>query len=162
MKVTVIGQGYVGLTLSVAAARAGHIVTGYDINSDLVKNLLVGITDVPGISRKEISSLVSSKHYIPTTDPKLLKNSGIVVIAVPTPLSDAKLPDLRSLQFAVETIGKNLDNYALIINESTSYPGTLRDFIKPKLESISKIDFDYVSAPERVDPANLKRYQVFQ
>jgi UDP-N-acetyl-D-glucosamine dehydrogenase len=156
MKVTVIGQGYVGLTLSVAAARAGHIVTGYDINSDLVKNLLVGITDVPGISRKEISSLVSSKHYIPTTDPKLLKNSGIVVIAVPTPLSDAKLPDLRSLQFAVETIGKNLDNYALIINESTSYPGTLRDFIKPKLESISKIDFDYVSAPERVDPANLK------
>jgi UDP-N-acetyl-D-glucosamine dehydrogenase len=154
MRVTVIGQGYVGLTLSIAAARAGHIVTGYDINPDLVESLLVGITDVPGISSREISSLVSLKCFIPTTDPNLIKNSEIVVICVPTPLSNTKLPDLNALQLAVETIGKYLNNNALIINESTSYPGTLRDFIKPVLESMSKLDFEYVSAPERVDPAN--------
>jgi len=156
MDISVIGQGYVGLTVSIAAARAGHRVVGFDINKNLTNDLSNGESYVPGILKTEIELLVKKNRYIPTSDPTLINNSEIVIIAVPTPLDAERNPDLNFLKSAVKIIYENLTSDALIVNESTSYPGTLRKFIKPLLEKNSKQKFMYAAAPERVDPGNSK------
>ena len=156
MKVTVIGQGYVGLNLAIGAARAGFNVTGLDIDKNLVLDLLEGKTVIPGITQRTIKKLIKNGKYTPSFSTEAMKDSDIVVIAVPTPLTQDRKPDLFFLETAAKQIAVNLSNRALIINESTSYPGTLRNFIKPIIESISDIEFDYASAPERIDPGNDK------
>lgn len=156
MDISVIGQGYVGLTVSIAAARVGHRVVGFDINKNLINDLSNGDSYVPGILKTEIESLVKNNCYIPTSDPTLINNSEIVIIAVPTPLDAERNPDLNFLKSAIKIVYENLTSGALIINESTSYPGTLRQFIKPLLEKNSKHQFMYAAAPERVDPGNSK------
>lgn len=155
MKISVIGQGYVGLTLSIGAAKAGHTVVGIDTNQKLVSSLKKYESKVPGISSEEIRNLIQNSHFNPTSDISEMNGSEIVVIAVPTPLTSSREPDLQFLESAVTSIAKVMQNSALIVNESTSFPGTLRNFIKPKIEKISKIKFEYASAPERIDPANL-------
>lgn len=156
MKISVIGQGYVGLSLSIAAAKAGYTVIGIDTNKELVLSLKKYESKVPGIGSNDIKSLIKSFYFNPTSDISEMNGSEIIVIAVPTPLSQSREPDLEFLESAVNSIANVMQNSALIINESTSYPGTLRNFIKPKIENISKIQFEYASAPERIDPANLK------
>ncbi len=155
MKISIIGQGYVGLSLSIGAAKAGHKVIGIDTNEKLISSLNRYESKVPGISSEEIQNLIQSFHFNPTSDLSEMNGSEIVVIAVPTPLSQSREPDLQFLEAAVTSIANVMQNSALIINESTSFPGTLRNFIKPKIENISKIKFEYASAPERIDPANL-------
>jgi UDP-N-acetyl-D-glucosamine dehydrogenase len=154
MKVSIIGQGYVGLTLSVGAATVGHKVVGLDINKDLINNLSNGVTYVPGVSEKMLRDLIESNNYSPTTNLNSLNGSEIVIIAVPTPLTNDRKPDLEFLNSAIRVIAENVMNPALIVNESTSYPGTLRDFIKPLLEKLSNEKFLFAVAPERVDPGN--------
>ena len=156
MKVSVIGQGYVGLTVALGAAQAGHEVMGLDTNPDLVISLSKGITHVPGVSSDELIDLIKLNRYKPTTNPNDMKGSSIIVIAVPTPLDQDRKPNLNFVDSAIETIAKFATSSALIVNESTSYPGTLRNYIKPRLEKKSKINFEYASAPERVDPGNEK------
>ena len=156
MKVSVLGQGYVGLNVAIAAAQVGHQVTGIDLNQSLIAELKLGKTHVPGIESSLISELINSKNYIPTTQPKNISDSEIVVISVPTPLNTDRDPDLTSLELACRTIGKYAQSNLLIVNESTSYPGTLRKFIKPKIEEINSFELLYASAPERVDPGNEK------
>ena len=138
MNISVIGQGYVGLTVSIAAASAGHRVVGFDINKVLISDLANGQTYVPGIDENDIKLLINKNYYCPTTDPTAIRNSEIVIIAVPTPLDSERNPDLRFLKSAIQIIYENLAFDALIVNESTSYPGTLRDIIKPLLEKNSK------------------------
>ena len=87
MKISIIGQGYVGLTLSIGAATAGHKVVGLDINKELINDLSKGVTYVPGVDKKILSDLIESNCYSPTTNSNLLNGSEIVVIAVPTPLT---------------------------------------------------------------------------
>lgn len=154
MNVCVIGQGYVGLNVAIAAAISGHKVIGFDIDEELVLNLEQGKTLVPGISQKKLIKLIKNKKYEPTTDPDRIQGSSIIVIAVPTPLNSKREPELDFLKNASTLIGKFCTEKALIINESTSYPGTLRNFIKPLIEITSNIDFIYASAPERIDPGN--------
>jgi UDP-N-acetyl-D-glucosamine dehydrogenase len=154
MKVSVIGQGYVGLTLAIGAAEAGHKVIGVDLNTELVSSLIECKTDLPGVSEVLLSKLTQSGHYLPTTDFTKISNSEIVVIAVPTPLSKNRGPDLSFLESASVSIAEVMTDKALIINESTSFPGTLRNVIKPNIEKISTLEFEYASAPERIDPAN--------
>lgn len=154
MNISVIGQGYVGLTVSIAAASAGHRVVGFDINKVLISDLANGQTYVPGIDENDIKLLINKNYYCPTTDPTAMRNSEIVIIAVPTPLDSERNPDLRFLKSAIQIIYENLAFDALIVNESTSYPGTLRDIIKPLLEKNSKQKFMFAAAPERVDPGN--------
>ena len=154
MKITVVGQGYVGLNISIGAAKAGYTVIGIDHDPALIRNLSNGVTFIPGISKSEILELIDSQNYVPTTEFEKISDSSIVVIAVPTPLGKNRKPDLSALELVSETLGRYLDNVTLIVNESTSYPGTLRNLIKPLVEKNSKLKHLYASAPERIDPGN--------
>ncbi len=153
MKVSIIGQGYVGLTLSAFAAKHFNVI-GFDKNPRIVTLLNSGESHIEGIPGELIESLISRGVYAATVNESDIADSDIVVIAVPTPLTASRKPDLSFIESACRTIGENLSTPALIINESTSYPGTLRRLIKPKIESYSKskIAHLYSISPERVDP----------
>jgi UDP-N-acetyl-D-glucosamine dehydrogenase len=148
MRVSIIGQGYVGLSLAVSAAHAGNEVIGFDINKELVANLNAGKSHVEGINLANISG------FIATNDASLIDGSDVVVIAVPTPLNDERKPDLSYLNSVCRILGDNLTKKTLIINESTSFPGTLRDLISKQIEEFSSIGHLYAASPERVDPGN--------
>jgi len=156
MKVSIIGQGYVGLTISVGAANAGHQVNGFDIDDRLIQNLTQGETFVPGILKSDLLELQSSNKLKFSNEPGSFSNSEIIVIAVPTPLDSKRNPDLEMLLSAVSTVAKNIKSSTLIVNESTSYPGTLRNLIKPIFDKNSDYSCEFASAPERVDPGNEK------
>ena len=138
MKIAIIGQGYVGRSIAQAALGAGHSVVGFDINSDV------------------ISTLNLTGAFKGTTDPALIGDAEVVLIAVPTPLDSARKPDLTSVHSACKTIIDHVKNPALVINESTSYPGTLRNEIAAVIEESSGLGHTYASSPERVDPGNEK------
>ena len=142
MKIAVIGQGYVGLPLAKAAANAGHTVIGLDNNEAVITQLL--------------SSEVSTANYTPTLDPKTITGCDIYIIAVPTPLDSNNKPDLSYLKSAANQVGEVAKDGALIINESTSYPGTLREVVEATISSVNKSKLLYAAAPERIDPANTK------
>jgi len=153
MRVGIIGQGYVGLTISVFAAKH-HQVAGLDLNPQIVAQLNKGISHIEGVDSRDIKEAISRGKYKATTDAAVIAGSDIVVIAVPTPLDPNRKPDLTYIDSACKVIAENLTGPALIVNESTSYPGTLRDYIKPAIEKYSKQKFDhqYAISPERVDP----------
>jgi UDP-N-acetyl-D-glucosamine dehydrogenase len=152
-KVTIIGQGYVGLTIASFAANH-HTVSGFDNRADIVENLNAGKSHIEGVASSLLAKHIQNKSYVATTDPSSLSGAEIVVIAVPTPLDQDRKPDLSYLESACKVIGENLTTPALIINESTSFPGTVRDYIKPTVEKFSKnkIEHLYSVSPERVDP----------
>jgi len=158
MKVSIIGQGYVGLTIAVAAAGQGHEVTGFDMNSALVEQLNSGESHIEGVESSLLAGLIKSGKYRATTGASDIAGSEIVVIAVPTPLDKERKPDLAFVESACKSIGENLDSAALIINESTSFPGTVRNLIAPTIEKYStkKLDHLFAVSPERVDPGNEK------
>ena len=151
MRVAILGQGYVGLTIAVSAARAGHEVTGFDVNHELVSQLNSGISHIEGISDSALKSFLSTNKYTASTDASVLNGCDVVVIAVPTPLTEARNPDLSFVHAAVEIIQNNVKSPTLFINESTSYPGTLRKEIAGRITGITHL---YASSPERVDPGN--------
>ena len=154
MKISIIGQGYVGQTLSIGASSAGHEVIGFDLNTALISDLAMGKSFVPGVEKKVLLKLISENRFLPTTSAKLITDSDIVVIAVPTPVDTNRKPDLLAVKEAAKTINKYLSSPALIISESTSYPGTLRNVIKPIVEENNGNLFQFAVAPERVDPGN--------
>ena len=153
MKVSIIGQGYVGLTISVFAAKH-HTVVGFDKNHGVVEALNLGISHIEGVESVDIAQLISHGKYKATTDPAEIAGSDVVLIAVPTPLDKDRKPDLTFLEAACKTIGENLKTASLIINESTSFPGTVRNLIKPEIEKYSdgSVRHMYAVSPERVDP----------
>jgi UDP-N-acetyl-D-glucosamine dehydrogenase len=136
MKIAVIGQGYVGFPLAQVSANTGFKVIGYDINPEVISRL------------KNTSSNLEL-----TSDSELLKGCDIYVIAVPTPLNELNKPDLSYVISASEVISKYVIEGALVINESTSFPGTLRDVILPIVEKSVK-GVLFAAAPERIDPEN--------
>lgn len=152
--VCVVGQGYVGLPLSIKAASVGHNVFGYDIDESKILDLKRGISNLPDIDFHELNSLLSNEQYFPTLEAKLISMAQIVVLAVPTPLDKNGKPETLMLEQAAETVARNAAPHTLIINESTSYPGTLRNLIEPIFTKNSKNIFLFASAPERVDPGN--------
>jgi UDP-N-acetyl-D-glucosamine dehydrogenase len=138
MKIAIIGLGYVGRSLATAAVGARHSVVGFDTNSDVV------------------SSLSIIGDFKATADAAFLDDAEVVVIAVPTPLDGARKPDLSAVHAACKTIIENVKKPVLVINESTSYPGTLRNEIAGVIEKASGLGHMYASSPERVDPGNEK------
>ena len=138
MKIAIIGLGYVGRSIAQAAVGAGHSVVGFDNNSDV------------------ISSLKISGDFKGTTDAALIGDAEAVVIAVPTPLDGVRKPDLSAVHAACKTIIESVKKPVLVINESTSYPGTLRNEIASVIEKASGLGHMYASSPERVDPGNEK------
>jgi UDP-N-acetyl-D-glucosamine dehydrogenase len=151
MRVAIIGQGYVGLTIAVGAASAGHEVVGFDVNNQLVMQLNTGKSHIEGISNSDLVSFIESGTYKASSDPSVLEGCDVIVIAVPTPLDEARNPDLSFVHAATDVISKNVKSPALVINESTSYPGTLRKEIASRITGVAHL---YASSPERVDPGN--------
>jgi UDP-N-acetyl-D-glucosamine dehydrogenase len=138
MKIAIIGQGYVGSSIATFAAAAGHKVIGFDTNPSIFSGLKI------------------SGDYQGTSDATLLADAEIVVIAVPTPLDESRKPDLSAVNAACKTIIENVKKPVLVVNESTSYPGTLRTEIAAVIEKASGLGHMYASSPERVDPGNKK------
>ena len=151
MRVAIIGQGYVGLTIAVGAAEAGHSIVGFDVNAGLVGALNAGTSHIESVSDSQLAKFVSEGTYKATTDATLLDGADVIVIAVPTPLTQSREPDLSFVHTAAELIQNNVKSPTLIINESTSYPGTLRNEIAARITGITHL---YASSPERVDPGN--------
>ncbi len=125
MLISIIGQGYVGLTISVYAAEH-YSVIGYDNSEKVVSQLNRGVSHVEGVDNSLLQILIKSGRYKATTDVSQIKNSDLVVIAVPTPLTSDRKPDLSFIESACKTIGENISKRVLVINESTSFPGTLQ------------------------------------
>jgi UDP-N-acetyl-D-glucosamine dehydrogenase len=141
----------VGLTIAVGAAGVGHRVVGFDINKGLVAQLNSGKSHIEGISDSALLGFVSSGAYLASTDAAELNGADVIVIAVPTPLDEARNPDLAFVHAAADLIAENVKSPALIVNESTSYPGTLRNEIAARINGVTHL---YASSPERVDPGN--------
>ena len=152
-KVTVIGQGYVGLTISSYASKH-HKVVGFDLDTRIVDQLNNGFSHIEGVPSYVLQQAISNGSFIATANESDIEGSDIVVIAVPTPLDMDRKPDLSYLDSACKSIATSLTKPALIVNESTSFPGTLRNYIKPAIEKYSNqnIEHQYAISPERVDP----------
>ena len=152
MKVSIIGQGYVGLTISVFAGEH-HNVIGFDKNQGVVDALNAGKSHIEGVESVDLAKLIAAGKYKATTDAAEIAGSDVIVIAVPTPLTKDRKPDLSFVEAACKTVGENVKSPALIINESTSFPGTVRNLIKPLIEKYSGgVEHMYAVSPERVDP----------
>ena len=153
MKVAIIGQGYVGLTISVFAGQFFEVI-GYDKNQEVVKRLNQGISHIEGVESADIARSIKRGTYKATFDGTDIAEVEIVVIAVPTPLTSERKPDLSYIDAACRTIADNITHPVLVINESTSFPGTIRNYIKPTIEkySTNNIEHLYAISPERVDP----------
>lgn len=151
MRVAIIGQGYVGLTIAIGAAGAGHQVVGFDVNSGLVEQLNSGKSHIEGISDSQLAGFISSGLFAASSDPSVIEGSDVILIAVPTPLDSDRNPDLSYVHAAADLINQQVKAPALIINESTSYPGTLRNEIAARIAGVEHL---FASSPERVDPGN--------
>jgi len=153
MKVAIIGQGYVGLTISAFAGEFFEVI-GFDNNQKIVDQLNSGISHIEGVESSVLQKWIKAGRYQATTRGSDIADSDLVVIAVPTPLTKERKPDLAFIDAACKTIGENINKAVLVINESTSFPGTLRDYIKPAIEkySQSSVQHLYAISPERVDP----------
>ena len=153
MKIGIIGQGYVGLTISAFAAEFFDVV-GFDSNQKIVDQLNLGRSHIEGVESALLEKLIKSGNFRASCKGRDIEDCEIIVIAVPTPLTSDRKPDLTYIDAACKTIGENVSKPVLIINESTSFPGTLRSFIKPTIErySSAKVEHLYAISPERVDP----------
>jgi UDP-N-acetyl-D-glucosamine dehydrogenase len=152
----VIGLGYVGLPLAIEAANNKLKVAGYDINESVVDSLNKFTSHVEDITDKVLQDALS-KDFLITSDSSVLGESEFIVISVPTPLTDYQ-PDLSYVEAATKSISENLTKGQIIILESTTYPGTTLEIVKPILEKNSNLvageDFLLGYSPERIDPGN--------
>ena len=153
----IIGQGYVGLPLAMAAVDAGWSVIGIEKSALRVAQLNAGSSPVEDISDARLSKAISDKKFYASSDPSDISIASVVTICVPTPLNEAREPDLDLLAGATRDVAPHLSNGTLLVSESTSYPGTLRDVIIPlvnNLKTSSVKDLYFASAPERVNPGD--------
>ena len=158
-RVAVIGLGYVGFPLAVEFAKAGFRTTALDIDIDKVNSIQNGQIDIIGADATDLQKVLQTGHLIPTTDFGELAKVDTINICVPTPLSKTHDPDLSFIVSAVDEISKYLHPDHLIVLESTTYPGTVEEVVRPKLEADglrAGQDFYLAFSPERVDPGNLK------
>jgi len=153
----IIGQGYVGLPLAMAAVDAGWTVTGIDNFEAKVAQINSGKSPVEDISDTQLQAALVSGAYRASTDFASVATASVITICVPTPLDEKREPDLSLLQSAATAIAPFVSNETLVVSESTSYPGTLRDIIIPIIDSLKprdSIKVYYASAPERVNPGD--------
>jgi len=152
-KICVVGLGYVGLPLAVALAKY-YSVVGFDINKDKIEELKDGYDRNDEVEK----SLILNKNLKFTDNPKTIKNRNFIIITVPTPVDEAKHPDLTPVVKATQTIGKNLSPESIIILESTVYPGVTEEICAPILKKESglkyKKDFNVGYSPERINPGD--------
>ena len=158
-KLVVIGQGYVGLPLSMRAVEVGYTVIGFDLDKSRVDQLASGTTYIEDVSSSQIKSALETDRFIPSFDPSDIDGFDFCVITVPTPLRDG-LPDLSYITSASSMIGPRIKKGSSVILESTTYPGTTSELVLPELERLSNlvagVDFFLGYSPERIDPGNPK------
>ncbi len=152
-KVAIIGQGYVGLTIAAFAAEFFEVI-GFDSNQKVVDQLNSGISHIEGVESTTLTKWLKTGRYSASILGSDIQDCEIVVIAVPTPLTVNRQPDLTYIEEACKTIGNHVSRSALVVNESTSFPGTLRNVIKPSIEKYTsgRLEHLYAISPERVDP----------
>ena len=156
-RVAVVGQGYVGLPLAIAAAQAGHRVVGIDLMADRVADLNAGRSPVGDVTDADLEAVLATGAYRAAEDFSTVAEAEVVILCVPTPyLADA--PDLSYVEAAASSVGDQLAHGALVILESTTYPGTTEEVLIPILERTTgrKVGegFELVFSPERIDPGN--------
>jgi nucleotide sugar dehydrogenase len=155
--VCVLGLGYVGLPLACAAAGAGHRVIGYDPDSERVEALLQGRSPVEDVEDRLLEKVLASGRLTFTDDASAVTGSNTFVICVPTPLTE-KTPDLTMVDAAVDVVAGALRPGAMVILESTTYPGTTEERVAPRLAAATGLtapaDYHLVFSPERIDPGN--------
>ena len=153
----IIGQGYVGLPLAMAAVDAGWTVIGIDNFEAKVAQINSGKSPVEDILDNQLQAALASGAYRASTDFSSVAKASVITICVPTPLDEKREPDLSLLQSAASAIAPFVSNETLVVSESTSYPGTLRDIIIPRVDSLKPRDslkVYFASAPERVNPGD--------
>lgn len=159
LKVGVVGLGYVGLPLAVEKAKAGFQTIGFDVQEEKVKLVNEGHNYIGDVVDSDLKRLVESSLLKATTDFEFIKNVDFIAICVPTPLDKHQQPDISYVKSSTEAISKYLTRETMVVLESTTYPGTTEELVKPILEKGSGlkcgVDFYLGFSPERVDPGNL-------
>lgn len=156
-EIAIIGQGYVGLPLAMSAVKAGWKVYGIDLDVEKIEKLRQGVSPVEDIQNSEIKSALGLNLYEPTTDFEKMSLARVIAICVPTPLDDSLKPDLSMLRNAVSNIAPHLAKGTLLVSESTSFPGTLRNVIIPIIMEYQENrlkELKFAAAPERVNPGD--------
>lgn len=151
MKIAVIGQGYVGRSLTTSIASVDLNCIGLDINLEKVIKSINEDSVSDSLDNSKFRDFVIQGKIVLTDSYEDISNCDVVIIAVPTPLDSARKPDLTALDLVCRELNVIFDKPILIINESTSYPGTLRNFIAPKFTKVKHL---FASSPERIDPGN--------
>ena len=153
-KIAVIGLGYVGLPVAVAFARSGAAVVGFDIDRRRIEELRAGVDRTLEVEKDDLSH--PSLRY--TADPEALASSDFYIITVPSPIDEARRPDLTALFAASETVGRHLKRGDIVVYESTVYPGAVEEDCAPRLERVSGLragkDFMLGYSPERINPGD--------
>lgn len=153
----IIGQGYVGLPLAMAAVGAGWMVIGVDNFEAKVTQINSGVSPVEDVSNEKLQTAIISGTYRATCDFSEVSQASVIVLCVPTPLNERREPDLTLLCSAATAAAPFVSNGTLVVSESTSYPGTLRDKIIPIINNQNlagtKVIY-FASAPERVNPGD--------
>ena len=159
IEVGVVGLGYVGLPLAVEKAKAGFKTIGFDVQNEKVKLVNEGHNYIGDVVDSDLKNLVAEKMLTATTDFSFVKDVDFIAICVPTPLDAHQQPDISYVKSSTEAISKYLTKGTMVVLESTTYPGTTEELIKPILEEGSGLkcgeDFYLGFSPERVDPGNL-------
>lgn len=154
----VVGLGYVGLPLAVEKAKAGYRTIGFDVQEDKVKMVNSGINYIGDVVNEDLEEIVKSGLLSATTDFSQVAMADCVCICVPTPLDEHQQPDISYVRISAQSIVPFMHKDMLIVLESTTYPGTTEELLKPILETSGLIcgeDFYLAFSPERVDPGNL-------
>src|SRR5574344_1424338 len=154
----VVGLGYVGLPLAVEKAKAGFKTIGFDVQKSKVDSVNAGHNYIGDVVDADLKKLVKEGRLSATTDFSFIKDVDFVAICVPTPLDEHQEPDISYVQSSAEAVAKYVHPNMMVVLESTTYPGTTEELIKPILEKSGLKcgkDFYLAFSPERVDPGNL-------
>lgn len=157
--VAVIGLGYVGLPLALTFIKKGINVIGIDLDGNKLRILKQGLSYLPDISDETVNSAISRQHLIVTNDYSAVEQAEAVIICVPTPLDQDHNPDLRYLEQVGRSLNPHIRNETLVVLESSTYPGTTKEVLKPLLEQGGRKlgeHFCLAYSPERIDPGNME------
>lgn len=159
LTVGVVGLGYVGLPLAVEKAKAGFMTIGFDVQEDKVAHVNEGHNYIGDVVDSDLKELVDVGMLRATTDFSEICEADFIAICVPTPLDEHQQPDTTFIEMSAASIAEHLKSHTMVVLESTTYPGTTEELLKPILEEGSGLtcgeDFYLGFSPERVDPGNL-------
>jgi UDP-N-acetyl-D-glucosamine dehydrogenase len=157
--IAVVGLGYVGLPLACAFAEAGHHVIGIDLSIDRVEGIMAGNSHITDVPPSQVKRLVDEKRLRATTEFEAARQADVAIIAVPTPIDEYRVPDLRYVTSAAHSLAEVMQKGSLVVLESTTYPGTTDEVVVPAFRQrgyMPGVDVFIAYSPERIDPGNQK------